>query len=373
MTRTQLLAIVMWSMLGAAGVAHAQSISLPLTGTCVGANGVSFAALVGLAVPDGQGNLASIQTASVSTVFGAAECQCGTKDVNLEIKLTTPLPAGFTGNVQVYVGNGCENPALRNSGTPAPCELLTEDVPPASVFIQGQGIDLVHIPLPSQALFSPNAHTCTPETHFNNVYLFIGADPNAPTAVCFLSLTEQNNPPDAPAGVQATRDADGTVELGWTLPPTSTNNPQGYQVLCSDDDGKPASGLAPDVPLFSECDAGVMHRRALNTAASFDQPPPPPGFVCSPLLSPVSSHTRVSGLDRTKSYHVTLVGVDGWGNAARTAAVTVGPAPALPPAMPVPVHGCSVGAGAARTSPLALALLAGALATLAWRRRRARA
>jgi MYXO-CTERM domain-containing protein len=357
----------MLGILGAAGVAHAQSSPLPASGTCIGGNGYEFAAQVGLAISDGHGSFATLQPAIVPYVFGAAECQCGTNDVNLEIKVTTPLPAGFSGNVAAYVGQTCENPAVRGTGTPAPCEQLTEGVPSAGAFVQGQGSDPIHIPLPSQALFSPNDHTCTQEVHSNGVYVLVGADPNAPAAVCYLSLTEQNHLPDVPIGEHVTRDSDGTVELSWPLPSPSATNPQGYQVLCGETDGKPASGIPAAVPGFSSCDAGVMHRRLLATNGPFDLPPPPQGSACSGMLAATTSHTQLTGLDPTKSYGLMLVSVDLYGNASLGATMEVGPAPAKPPA-----QGCSMAAGAPASSPLALPLVA-ALAGLAWRRRQRRA
>jgi hypothetical protein len=353
-----------------ASAAQAQSITLPMTGTCAGGSGTTFAGQVGLAVPDGN-SFDTIQTASVSTVFGAAECQCPppvSNQINLEIKPSMPFPAGTTGNVLVFVGSTCENPSVRSTGTPAPCEQLTQGVPAISAFIQGQGSNLIHIPIPGNVLFRPNDdHACTNEIHSNNVYVFIGSDPNNPIGTCFLSLTEQNQPPTAPANARAAG-GDSSVTVSWDLPGTSGTNPTFYQVLCADDCGNPITN-SPPAPLYSTCIGGTLDRRTLNTGgttttldggttsdlgttsrvgndgnglqplatpaaictdmgvnSTFTSDMGGPGlgpladldprFVCSGQIAPTTNSARITGLVNGGHYHFVVVGVDNYGNAA---------------------------------------------------------
>src|SRR5262249_17033627 len=137
------------------------------TGSCSG----DLAGTVGIAFQDSGGAFQSVQAASTPYVFGNAECQCQSMDLNLEILLTTALQQGRLGTVEVWVGSACDMyPARLQSG--ARCEQIgTRDI---SEFVTGSSSNRIHIPINAAALFSPNTTTrsCTVASSANAVWIF---------------------------------------------------------------------------------------------------------------------------------------------------------------------------------------------------------
>ena len=171
----------------------------------------------------------------------------------------------------------------------------------------------------------------------------------------------------------------GSIELSWT-PPADTSDVAGYQVLCAQLDGTPASRkppLAPryttarqlcgeslDVPLVpSAIDPGMPdapdagHVELPQTIGQLD-----PSLVCAETTDPAATSLRVANLPDHTHVLLVLVAYDGARNPAATYFY-----PALTTAPPA---GCACDAG---TGPGGAPLLAaGVVAYLARRRRRQR-
>ena len=93
---------------------------------------------IGLAEPQGTNNFVTIPSNQITSgVFGTAECQCagqsGNPDINVEIKLTTALPASTAANAQIWVGDSsCTNVMTRTSSSNTSCQLIAQLLlPPA--------------------------------------------------------------------------------------------------------------------------------------------------------------------------------------------------------------------------------------------------
>ena len=211
-------------LLTAITLAPATALALPVpqtSGTCSGtdASGGTIAGSVGLAIPDGNGGYQSVQAAAVPYVFGAAECQCATQDIALEIQLTSAFGNADTpATVEVWVGAGCDDYATRTTPGETACEKLTLGIPNFVDFTTASTAALfIHIPIPAQSLFAPVTHVCTPTTVSNGIYVFIYNDPSQPTASCTLTdSTENSQPPTAVAAVKAspnTASSTGGVEV----------------------------------------------------------------------------------------------------------------------------------------------------------------
>jgi hypothetical protein len=365
------------SLMLLAPVARAQS-STTATGTCTG---TGFAGIVGLSVPNPNGGaLQTVQAASIPYVFGNAECVCPAADanrINLEIKLTTPLPIGTTGTAEVWVGSGCDVYATRTSSTQMQCEKVgTLDI--QTFTSASNSIGNIEIPIPGDAINSPVSHSCSSDVTSNNIWVFFYKDPVNPFATCSLTgLNEQNRAPLGAEDVN-TGSGDGAVDVRWTVPAQGSYNPSYFQVLCADDCGN-AITTKPKQPLYSTCIDGVLHRRQINTGGTlgngsgsdggtsntdggatlldnlqpYDAPlvsctndgvndhyptidggtnPGPladldPKFVCSGQLGPTTASTRVTGLQNGNRYHFVVVAVDNYGNATASPAVAETPLP----------------------------------------------
>ncbi|MGZ3427630.1 MAG: fibronectin type III domain-containing protein [Polyangia bacterium] len=312
----------------------------------------------------------------MSTLFGAAECACNTSDVNLEIKLVTPLPAGLSGTAEVWVGDSsCTNATTRTSASNMTCEKI------ATLPIQDFTINSnapfsgIEVPLPARSLFSPLRHDCSFQPlAANGVYVFIYADVDNPYATCALSLTESSAPPPAPVDVSATRQDDGSVVVRWTAPPERFVHPVAYDVLCATDDGAPVAGSAA-IADFSQCTSDGIVRRALHYSDGRVVPggsaPSSGDAISTPRADAVCAHVdsdgraaTIAGLAWNTRYRFAVVAADASGNGAVSAPVTLDASTPPPPAPPAPTHrGCSVG-GRGSVTPSALILLAAALSCL---------
>jgi MYXO-CTERM domain-containing protein len=342
------------SVLFLGSIAQAQSSGL---GSCVG----MLRGTIGLSVPI-DGKLVSVSPNAIDTVFGAAECQCGNdapspSDIHAEIKLTTALPAGTAGTVEVWVGAGCDNYTTRALANAMTCEkVATLDVSEFSTAASNQG--LIEIPVPAKALYSPVRHMCGEEDlATNSVYVLLFTNPLMPYASCALNLTEENAQPAPGMDLTATVDLQGMVTVKWVEPPAGANSPSGYQVLCT-----PPGKLAQPSQ-FSACDNGQLHRRALpigdpgTTTAGGDL------IACSGKLDATASSTTFGPI--TQPTRIRLAALTFRGNGALSPEIDV--VPLSPEEQLASRHGCSLG-GAGATPPWAVLAL---LVALALRRRRA--
>ncbi len=179
--------------------------------------------------------------AQLAYAFSGADCACATDDINLQVKLSTGLPSGTTGSVEVWVGTGCDSYATRTATGQTACEkVATLDIAQLTTSSTA-GADGILVPIPSLALFSPVVHQCpVAATMVNQVYLLAFQNPAQNLATCTMSLYETTAPPPAALSPSATRSADGTVTVRWTGPDVSSAyDPLGYQLLCADLNGRP--------------------------------------------------------------------------------------------------------------------------------------
>ena len=354
-------------------------------GTCTG----MIAGSVGLAVPNGSGNFATIQAAAVQSVFGNAECACSPMDPNqqisLEIKLTTALGIGTGGSAEVWVGSGCDNYTTRTQAGQQVCEKIS--TPSIQTFTTaGSANNAIEIPIPGNAIVSPVKHDCSATTNptgSNRVFLFLFNDPSMPFATCTLQLNEQNQGPVAATNPGASS-GDGAITVNWTPPSPGSYTPSYFQVLCSDDCGNPVVASPTSQPIYSTCINGVLARRQINTggatpsatddggvvgtddlggasaplsSGSLQTEAAPfacdadagagssadggvfgggsagpltsldPRYICSGQLTATASSTRITGLTNYQRYHFVVVAVDQFGNAVASPVVDGTPQP----------------------------------------------
>jgi MYXO-CTERM domain-containing protein len=368
--------------------------SPPGLGSCSGSDdGGSLSGSVGLAIPDGNGGYDSVQAASIPYVFGAAECQCATQDIALEIELTTAFANSATpGTVEVWVGSGCDNYTTRTAPGQTACEQLTTGIPTFNDFTTASTAGpSIHVPIPAQSLFAPKTHVCSPLTLSNSIYVFIYNDPTNPLGACTLTdLTENAQPPTAVTDVQASSDkvsATGGVSVSWVSPPQTSLSPTSFELLCADEAGNPEVA-APAAANYSVCQPTGIERRQLPTGAMIGQPlkvrpdkTPASGtfasfdhrFVCGSAGAATNSVRLL--LDPTKAHQIEVLAVDNFGNATPSPLLSVGAATGSDMGAgttePGQSHGCSMG-GAAASSPWAVAFVLLALTALAVRGQRRR-
>jgi hypothetical protein len=359
------------------------------TGTCMpgsgaGTTGAKFSGTVGISFKDSSGNLQSVQAASVPFVFSAAECQCNTMDLNLDVFLTGTLSQGSTGSAEVWVGTGCDVLANRSNATQTTCEKLNTTIS-FNEFTLGGAPTTGSFPIPitgSAALFSPQKHLCNQAAASNQIFIFLFQDAANPFGVCTLPLTEQIQGPAAPQNPSASS-GDSAVTLSWNPPSVSTGNPPSfYQILCADANGNPVPGATSGTTQqFSTClpgnvidrkalptggtvstgsDAGVtldlgtasvglgdesLHTEAADpdggvTDAGAGQGPTTtnlpapftnldPRFICAQFIqaSGTSYTQRVDGLNNGQSYQFTILGIDQFGNATPSDVLFATPQP----------------------------------------------
>ncbi len=375
------LAVVV-CVLGLPLAARAQSVAG--SGMCSG----MMTGTIGLAVPQGNGNFLTIPSTQITTgVFGIAECQCASAannpDINLEIKLTTALPASTAGTAEIWVGDSsCTNVTTRTSSSNTTCEKIAspsiQDFTINSTANSGSGL---HYVIKANALSQPFKHMCDPTvsggplpTASNSVYVFIYTDPNNPLATCQLTLSERLQGPDPVTNTSASG-GDGAVTLNWMPPSQGTYAPSFFQILCSDDCGNPIGSA--DTQIYSTCDNGVLSRRDLTmggpstggadggvtstdmavaarrfeslpwhpnaTSCPADMGTPDggglfgmgsgplsgldPAYICTNQISPSQNSSRIGGLVNGQVYHFLILSVDAYGNATPSALVDGTPQP----------------------------------------------
>jgi hypothetical protein len=262
---------------------------------------------------------------------------------------------------EVWIGSGCDVYATRSDTSSRACErVATVDI--AALTASSDGV--VHVPLPSRAVFSPVKHDChagVPAT--SSAYLIVYADPANPLAMCTLPLSPHLDPPAVPAQIAAlTRAGDGSVEVG-IAPPETAEPIVGYQLLCATRGDEPfARG---DAPMYSLCPGQHIERRGITpaapsgTLATFD-----PAYACSDMIAPSATRVDLPWLGSGVGANFTLLTVDAYGNFSASATRSIGAAPATQPMLPA--HGCSVATTGEGSSLELLAMLT--VFTWLWRR-----
>lgn len=263
-------------VLGMPLAARAQSTAA--SGMCSG----MMTGTIGLAVPQSSGSnsFLTIPSNQITTgVFGSAECQCaeatGNPDINLEIKLTTALPAATAGTAEIWVGDSsCTNVQTRTSSSNTTCErIATPSIQDFTINSTGTSASGLHYVLKADALTQPFKHMCDPtqpmgppNTSANSIYVFIFTDVNNPLATCSLTLSEQMKGPDPVTNTSASG-GDGAVTLNWTPPAVGSYSPSFFQILCTDDCGNPIKDSA-NKQIYSVCENGTLSRRDLTSGGS---------------------------------------------------------------------------------------------------------
>jgi hypothetical protein len=270
------LAVVL-CVVGLPLAAHAQSTTAG-SGMCSG----MMTGTIGLAIPQGTNNFQTIPSTQITTgVFGTAECQCaesaGNPDINVEIKLTTALPASTAGTAQIWVGDSsCTNVQTRTSSSNTACQLIASpSIQDFTINSTGTSSSGLHYVVKADKLSNPNPqdpekHSCDPTMPINNgplasasnsVYVFLFTDPNNAFANCLLTLSERLQGPDPVTNTSASG-GDGAVTLSWTPPATGSYAPSFFQILCADDCGQPIQDK-PNTQIYSTCVNGALSRRDL--------------------------------------------------------------------------------------------------------------
>jgi uncharacterized protein (TIGR03382 family) len=340
------------TILGVSGVAHADA-----TNSCTG----MISGTLGLVVPDAAGTLHPLTPADANDLFGQAECECDTKDIELELNLTTPFPASTAGTVEVWVGSGCDDLTTRTQS----CEKIAS---PALQDLTINAVGVFRVPVPSRALFSPLTHSCDVGAWMHQVYLVVYADPAAPLATCTLDLAGNGALPAAPTGASAARQSNGDVIVTWAAQSADPNGLDHYDVVCADLSG--GWTLRAGEPHFSACiDGAIVRRSFLSTDGTPVDPatPAPQAQALTPLAPYATCGQADSGATSLKiemlnggdPYQAVVVHSDAFGNGAASSPFPIGL---------VPKGGCDFGGGPA---PTAASLLVVALVLLLRRRRAA--
>src|SRR4051812_17152700 len=105
------------------------ALSLPAraqTGTC---SGGGLAGVVGLALPVDKSGYQSLAASEIAHAFSAADCECNSSDIALDIFLTQALPQGAVGTAEVWVGAGCDtNTVARTTVNQTVCEKIVTTI-----------------------------------------------------------------------------------------------------------------------------------------------------------------------------------------------------------------------------------------------------
>jgi MYXO-CTERM domain-containing protein len=332
-----------------------------------GASGQSCSGMLegrlGLSQPDASGALVTIPDGMVEHTFGAAECECDTRDIQLDVAISRSTITGNGATAEIWVGQGCDDYATRSDSSNHACEKLASlDAAPLT-----SGLGGLHVPLPSRAVFAPVLHNCAAKPLASQAYVIVYEDAKMPLATCVLPLAPHRDPPAVAAQIAAlTRASDGTVSVSIT-PPTSGDPPVGYQLLCATTRDEPFS--QPEAPMYSVCPGTHIERRGITpiapagTLSTFDT-----AYVCSDMIAATATRVDLPWINRTQGANFLLLTVDAYGNFVASTPRSIGAAPA--PIVIAP-HGCSFVASGEGSSPalLPLVLVLAILGGGAWRRR----
>jgi hypothetical protein len=303
---------------------------------------------LGMSQPAESGALVPIPDGMVAHTFGAAECECDTHDIQLDVAITRSTLNGNGATAEIWVGAGCDDYTQRSDGHV--CEkLATVDL--AALL----GNSMYHLPLPSRAVFSPGVHNCAAAPSPSQAYVLVYEDPKKPLATCALPLAPRSNGPGAAAQIAAlTRASDGSVSVS-IAPPTNGVVPAGYQLLCATTRDEPFN--QPEAPLYSVCPGTHIERRGITpiapagTLSTFDT-----AYVCSDMIAATATRIDLPWLTSHDGANFLLLTVDAYGNFIASSPRSISAAPTVVPM--APEHGCSFATtGPIASSPLSLLLL----------------
>jgi hypothetical protein len=277
-----------------------------------------------------------LSTFEESRFFNKARCDCSAP-INIFISL---LASGVAkrnqitqqnGNVQVILGPSCQQPLNQQIGNCLPVPKGTQQV--VTFLNQGQFI----IPTDARFLSSylngssaidggVSVNNCEVPasigqfTQTVNILFDFNGDGTVDLPLT-LSLLIDLVPPPPPTGVKI-QGGNEALAINWNAIDTSlVHDLQGYQILCSradryqvfngmDNDAGGTNG-APFGPAFQTCPATLKASMAAGFTGveALD-----PAFVCSGLLTPQTTSTRVEILQNDITYAAAVVAVDNSGN-----------------------------------------------------------
>ncbi len=291
----------------------------------------------------------NLTTFDVARFFNQARCECETP-VYIFISL---LPSGIakratitstTGTVSVILGSQCGTVAGQAIADCVPVKNGTEPVLTffnnASMTIQTDAKTLSAYLAPNTGTIvdagtttTPGSDGCTSPnggqfTQVINVNFDFDGDGYVDLSVP-NSVTIDLAPPPAPTGV-TTRGGNEAVIMNWQqVNQALTTDLLGYQILCS---------RADQYQVFpgADTDAGGSNGAFSSAFMTCPKTRPDggievlnPSFVCSPLLSAVSTSYRVETLQNNITYATTVVAIDNSGNASQPAVSYGTPVPTL--------------------------------------------
>jgi hypothetical protein len=307
----------------------------------------------------------------IDAALGQADCLCDPPDVIVTIRVTvSTLPPQNVVPLEVWVGSHCDLPVNR-AGNSTICKMLPTQLTSLD-FSTGSTQELALQPISVRDLVDPSGAApdrCAAGNFKNSLWILFNPA-NAQPDLCTVTLPMKTSTPDAPIGLAASA-GPGSVTLTWQNPPSSGEQPIGYQVLCADENG----GLIPSLDRFAESQiydtctaAGIVERRVLSSDGESNdafggKPPlvstvgPAPfanlerKFICTGAILPAQATATIDGLAPGKRFSFVVVGTDLVGNPAPSEVVTA------VPLEPSPMGGCGCAVGERAREPALLAIV----------------
>jgi len=283
------------------------------------------------------------------TVFGMAECECHSRDIQMRVILTSPAAQdGQSFGASLWVGQDNCSDQTQHTTNGALCERITTMEPPDNGNFQldpnsFRSVSPVNISLPGEALIKQKpVGTTTPFTYTcdsggpQNVTAQVLLGPDSAPATCKLPLTVNTQGPTAPQ-LDSVGSGNGALTVRWSVP-ASSSGIQYYQVLCRSKTNPTQPVMSQDFLnntryYFSACLDGVLYRRPLDAGFSNTTEKRPglgtpasgdflvdPRFICSDRITATTTDLtqRISGLNNGEDYEVMVVSIDYYGNASKS-------------------------------------------------------
>jgi hypothetical protein len=258
-----------------AAPAHAQGTMGPAQMcTPTFSNNYTLAATMGLSIcPNGDcSNPTSIAPSSVGTTIGLADCLCNASDLFVSIQVTsTNIPQGTAQSYQVWEGANC-NQSINRISTNVTCSQVTATTDSLEYTLGSNAAQFFYQQVNVPALINPQAPSCPQVPTIGNALWMLFNTNLTMSDDCTITLSADTQLPEAPIGPSATS-GDGAITLNWTLPPTGSLQPIGYQVLCADTSGAPVASVhanfaGANEPGYSTCTPNGLQRKAIATAGT---------------------------------------------------------------------------------------------------------
>lgn len=314
------LVLVAASLLGLPGVGHAQLGGSGGTGVGTGGTAGTTSTLTTddffIGVQGVQGtNLAEIPR---SIYFNKANCDCE-KPTWLFVALSDsgrPKRNLITGgNVQVWLGASCDQPTLRKDQ----CTLIADSLPLTDLAATGGVVVATNAKLLStrkNADGTGQTTVCEDTQKFaQTVWALVDVDNNGTFDVFkTTALAIDVTPPPPPIDITV-RGGNEALVVGWKPVNTSVMEAAdllGFQLLCNrggEFQVFPTGTFSPGyASRATQCpDASSQ----AGSVESLD-----PRFLCSGLLSAISTSNRIKVLQNAITYGVTVLAIDKFGNAS---------------------------------------------------------